>query len=153
MDQEMFRQAYQAINELGCPYEKTILTRNGDCHHAQHFCIAEREGVRCGAAASQTRCAAFLALVRQNARFALKATDQRPSLPHAQAMRVQIGGLRGLHASLDPDQPVPARIPDIDQILDTASLRFGDLATIPFQPLLRQIAAFQGRKRAQDRRT
>ena len=152
MDQEMFRQAYQAITEQGCPYEKTLLTHNGDCRHAQRFCIAEREGVRCGAPASQTRCEAFLALVRQNARFALKATDQRPSLPHAQAMRVQVGGLRGLHAALEPDQPVPAQIPDIDQVLDTASHRFGDLARIPFQPILQQIAAFQGRKRSRDRR-
>lgn len=152
MDQEMYRQAYQAINELVCPYEKTILTRNGDCRHAQHFCIAEREGVRCGLLASQTRCLAFLDLVRKNARFALKATDQRPSLPHGQAMRVQIGGLRGLHATLEPNQPVPTRIPDIDRILDAASLRFGDLDSFPFQPILQQIAAYQGRRRSQGRR-
>jgi hypothetical protein len=147
MDQEMFRQAYQALNELGCPYEKTILTRNGDCRHAHHFCIAEREGIRCGAIASQTRCLAFLDWVRQNARFALRATDQRPSLPHGQAMRIQVGGLRGLHATLEPNQPVPTRIPDIDQVLDAASHRFGDLVGIPFQPILQQIAGFQGRQR------
>jgi hypothetical protein len=152
MDNEMFRQAYQAINERFCPFEKTILTRHGDCCRAERFCIAEREGVRCGADASQARCEAFLALARQNARFALKATDQRTALPHAKAMRVQVGGLRGLHAALEPDQPVPQRIPDIDRILDAAVARFGDLAELPFQPIIQQIAAFQGRKRSRDKR-
>ena len=30
--------------------------------------------------------------------------------------------------------------------------RFGDLADIPFQPILQQIAAFQGRKRSRAKR-
>lgn len=148
MDQEMFRQAYQAINERFCPYEKTLLTRNGDCSRAERFCIAEREGVRCNDDAAQARCEAFLALARQNARFALKATDQRTALPHAKAMRVQVGGLRGLQVALTPDRPAPVHIPDIDRLLAEASARFGDLATAPFQPIIQQIAAFQGRKRS-----
>jgi len=152
MDQEMFRQAYQAINERGCPYEKTILTRNGDCARAERFCIAEREGVRCSAEASQVRCEAFLNLTRQKARFALKVTDQRTALPHAKAMRVQVGGLRGLQAALAPEQPVPARIADIDGLLSRAQTRFGDLAEVPFQAVIQQIAAFQGRQRSRARK-
>ena len=148
MDQEMFRQAYQAINDRFCPYEKTLLTRNGDCSRAERFCIAEREGVRCNDDAAQARCEAFLTLARQNARFALKATDQRTALPHAKAMRVQVGGLRGLQVALTPDRPPPVHIPDIDRLLAAASARFGDLATAPFQPIIQQIAAFQGRKRS-----
>ena len=148
MDQEMFRQAYQAINERFCPYEKTLLTRNGDCARAERFCIAEREGVRCNDDAAQARCEAFLALARQNARFALKATDQRTALPHAKAMRVLVGGLRGLQVALTPDRPPPGRIPDIDRLLNEARDRFGDLASAPFQPIIQQIAAFQGRKRS-----
>ena len=148
MDQEMFRQAYQAINERFCPYEKTLLTRNGDCSRAERFCIAEREGVRCNDEAAQARCEAFLTLARQNARFALKATDQGTALPHAKALRVQVGGLRGLQVALTPDRPPPVHIPDIDRLLAAASARFVDLATAPFQPIIQQIAAFQGRKRS-----
>jgi hypothetical protein len=151
MDQEMFRQAYQAINERFCPYEKTLLTRNGDCARAERFCIAEREGVRCNADEAQARCDAFLALARRNARFALKITDQRTALPHAKAMRVQVGGLRGLQLALTPDRPPPLRIHDIDRLLNEAIARFGDLASAPFQPIIQQIAAFQGRKRSAGR--
>jgi len=152
MDQEMFRQAYQAINECFCPYEKTILTGNGDCARAERFCIAEREGVRCGTAAAQARCLAFLALTRQKARFALKATDQRTALPHAKAMRVQVGGLRGLQAALTPDEPVPAHIADIAGLLSRALARFGDLAEVPFQIVIQRIAAFQGRQSSRARK-
>ncbi|NCA89043.1 MAG: hypothetical protein EOM92_09025 [Gammaproteobacteria bacterium] len=148
MDQEMFRQAYQAINERFCPYEKTLLTNHGNCSRAERFCIAEREGVRCNEDAAQARCEAFLALARQNARFALKATDQRTALPHAKAMRVQVGGLRGLQLALTPDRPPPTHILDIDRLLNEACARFGDLASAPFQTIIQQIAAFQGRKRS-----
>lgn len=148
MDQELLRQAYQAINERFCPYEKTILLNHGACSRAERFCIAEREGVRCTAEDSQARCQTFLALARRNARFALKATDQRTALPHAKAMRVQVGGLRGLQAVLELQEPLPARIPDIDRLLTLALDHFGSLAEIPFQPIIQQIAAFQGRKRS-----
>lgn len=152
MDQELLRQAYQAINERCCPYEKTLLSNQAACSRAERFCIAEREGVRCEAADSQVRCQAFMALARRNARFALKVTDQRTALPHAKAMRVQIGGLRGLHAALEPQEPLPVRIPDIDSLLAKAMQRFGALAEIPLQPLIQQIAAFQGRRRSRDKR-
>jgi hypothetical protein len=147
MDNEIFRRTYRSINERYCPYEKSILTNNCECSKAQKFCIAEREGVHCGSSQAQTRCIELLELTRQKARFALKATDGRTALPHAKAMRVQVGGLRGLHAALAPEEPVPSKIADVHAIVEAALRRFGDLANIPFQPVIQQIAAYKGRKR------
>jgi hypothetical protein len=89
--------------------------------------------------------------MRQQARFALKATDERSALPHAKAMRVQVGGLRGLQVVLAPNEPVPAHIDDIHGIVKAARQRFGDLADLPFQPIIQQIAAYQGRYRRRRR--
>jgi len=146
MDNETFRQTYRAINERFCPYEKSILTNNCRCSRAHRFCIAEREGVHCGSDPAQARCLELLDTLRRQARFALKSTDDRAALPHAKAMRIQVGGLRGLHAALAPDDPVPAKIDDINALIETAIARFGDLASLPFQPIIQQIAAYKGRR-------
>jgi hypothetical protein len=103
--------------------------------------------VHCNSDEAQSRCIELLELMRQNARFALKSTEERSALPHAKAMRVQIGGLRGLHAAVAPDEPVPAKIPDINGIVEAAIARFGDVASVPFQLVIQQIAAYKGRRR------
>ena len=147
MDNEVFRRTYRDINERFCPFEKGILTNNCACSRARRFCIAEREGVHCNSDEAQSRCIELLELMRQKARFALKSTEERSALPHAKAMRVQVGGLRGLHAAVQPDEAVPVKIPDINGIVEAAIARFGDLASVPFQLVIQQIAASKGRRR------
>lgn len=151
MDNEIFRRTYHSINERFCPYEKSILTNNCDCSLARRFCIAEREGVHCSSNAAQTQCLQVLELMRRQARFALKATDERAALPHAKAMRVQVGGLRGLRAAMAPNEPVPAHIEDIHAIVEAARERFGKIANLPFQPIIQQIAAYTARRRSRRR--
>jgi hypothetical protein len=152
MDNEIFRETYQTINERACPFEKGVLTNNCDCRRAQRFCIAEREGVRCNADTAQARCVELLAVLRAQARFALKTTDQSSALPHAKAMRVQVGGLRGLHAAVWPDEPVPKVIPDVDAVVEAAVERFGDLDSVPLQAVIQQINAYRGRRPSRGRR-
>jgi hypothetical protein len=151
MDNEIFRRTYHSINERFCPYEKSILTNNCDCSLARRFCIAEREGVHCSSDTAQAQCLEVLDLMRRQARFALKATDEGAALPHAKAMRVQVGGLRGLHAAVGPEEPVPAHIDDIHAIIEAAKEQFGDIASLPFQPIIQQIAAYSVRKRGRRR--
>lgn len=152
MDQQAFRDTYDAVNERYCPFEKAILTNNCRCSRAERFCIAEREGVGCDAEAPQARCIAFLDLVRERARFALKTADSRSALPHAKAMRVQVGGLRGVRAALQPDYPTSSVVADIDALLRAAVARFGALDALPFQPIVQQINAWRGRRPPRERR-
>ncbi|MCG6860918.1 MAG: hypothetical protein LJE70_06525 [Chromatiaceae bacterium] len=152
MDNEIFRRTYRSVNERYCPYEKSILTNSCKCSRARRFCIAEREGVNCGADAAQSQCLELLDLLRRQARFALKATDERAALPHSKAMRIQVGGLRGLHAVVSPDEPIPEKIEDIHGIIERAVACFGGLANIPLQPVIQQIAAYKGRRRFRGRR-
>lgn len=152
MDNEVFRDTYRAINERFCPYEKSILTNQCRCSKAHKFCIAEREGVHCGSDAAQHACLELLELLRRHARFALKATDQTAALPHGKAMRVQVGGLRGIHAALSPEEPVPAQIADIRATVEAAVARYGDLSRLPYAEIMQAIAAYEGRKRSGRRR-
>ena len=152
MDQDEFRQTYREVNARACPYEKSILTNNCDCSMAERFCIAEREGVRCTSDQAQARCLALLEFLRLRARFDLQTTDQRSVVPHGKAMKIQVGGMRGLKAALAPGDPVPTTIDDIFGTLATALQRFGGLEQLPLQPIVQQIAAYQGRKRSRRRR-
>ena len=152
MDNEIFRETYSAINERFCPFEKSILTNNCSCSRAKRFCIAEREGVHCTTDEAQTRCIQLLELLRTQARFALKTTEERSALPHSKAMRVQVGGLRGLSVALDPQAQVPKTIDDIDAVIETALARYGSLDALPFQTIVQQITAYRGRRPFRDRR-
>jgi hypothetical protein len=135
MDSDAFRDTYRAINERYCVYEKAILTNNCACSKAQRFCIAEREGVQCTSDAAQARCIEALEILRQQARFSLKATKDDAVLPHAKAMR-----------------PPPVRIAEVYGLLVQAVERFGALSALPFQVVIQQIAAYQGRPKSRGRK-
>lgn len=155
MDQDAFRDTYNAINERRCPYEKSILTGNCACRRSKRFCIAEREGVHCTADDAQTRCLEFLEHLRIQARFALRTTDGHAALPHAKAMRIQVGGLRGVRAALAADQPEAgqaAPVEDVDGLLGAAVDRFGALEALPYGHIIQQIAAYKGRRSFRERR-
>jgi hypothetical protein len=152
LDQDAFRDTYNAVNERICPYEKSMLTGNCACARAKRFCIAEREGVHCTADDAQGRCLEYLARLRTQARFALRTTDGRSALPHAKAMRIQVGGLRGVQAVLEPEAEQPRRIDDVDALLRAAIARFGGLAELPFGQIIQQVAAYKGRQSFRERR-
>ncbi|MBK1632719.1 hypothetical protein CKO31_18610 [Thiohalocapsa halophila] len=155
MDQDAFRDTYNAVNERRCPYEKSILTGNCACRRSKRFCIAEREGVHCTADDAQTRCLEFLEHLRTQARFALRTTDGHAALPHAKAMRIQVGGLRGVRAALAADQPEAgqaAPVEDVDGLLGAAVDRFGALEALPYGRIIQQIAAYKGRRSFRERR-
>jgi hypothetical protein len=94
----------------------------------------------------------LLELLRAQARFALRTTDGQSALPHAKAMRVQVGGLRGLHAAVHPEDAIPNAIDDVDAIVEAALAQFGDLKALPFQVIVQQITAYRGRRPFRERR-
>jgi hypothetical protein len=151
MDQDIFRKTYQEVNERFCAYEKSILTNRCDCSRAQRFCIAEREGVHCRSDAAQAQCLELLELLRRHARFVLRATTERTTIPHGKAMKVQVGGLKGIKAALAPDQPVPQTIDDIHTTIEAARERFGNLESLPFATIMQQIAAHKEKQRSRRR--
>lgn len=154
MDQDAFRQTYREVNERFCAYEKAVLTNKCSCSQAEKFCIAEREGVHCNSDAGQQRCLRFLDVLREQARFALKSVrqDQNNRLPHGKAIRVQVGGMRGLFRLIYPGKEIPECIPDIDGLLQTAGEHYGSLDTLPFSDIMPEIAAYEVKRRSRRQR-
>lgn len=153
MDQDAFRTTYQEVNERFCAFEKSLLTNQCTCSQSERFCIAEREGVHCHTDEGQARCLELLDNLRQQARFALKTSEtSRRALPHGKAIRIQVGGMRGLFHSLYPQEDIPDPVVDIDGLLLNALQRFGDFSQLPYSQIMQQIAAYDIKKRSRRKR-
>lgn len=151
MDQDAFRRTYREVNAVYCAFEKSVLTNECACQRAERFCIAEREGVHCTSEPGQARCLRWLELLRDQARFALRTEEERRLLPHGKAIRLQVGGMRGLQQLLDTgDEPLV--VGNVDGLLAEAEERFGALERLPFSAIMRAVAAYQVRKRSKRRR-
>ncbi|QIK38814.1 hypothetical protein GWK36_13435 [Caldichromatium japonicum] len=146
MDSEAWRETYAALNERPCPFEQAILSGSAGCTQAQHLCIGERQGVQCASDQARVPCLDLLKSLKEQSRFALKALDPQEALPHNQALRVQIGGLRGLRTILNPQISETAPILDISALLGSALDRFGSFAALPSPLILRAIARYHPRR-------
>ena len=155
MDQDAFRETYRDVNERACVFERAVLTNQCTCSRADRFCIAEREGVACNSAEGNRRCEQLVSLLREHARFALRAaTGETPGrLPYGKAMRVQVGGLRGLRAIVDTNETDPADLPEVFSLVERAVATFGALDALPFSEIMPYIASYRGRSRSRRRRT
>lgn len=147
MDQDIFRQTLLELNDRVCVYEKSILSGVCRCSQADRFNLAEREGVHCRSDQSQQRCERLMELLRAKSRFALKLGAENSPLPHAKAMKLQIGGLRGLFLATNEGQEYPPMLSDIHGLLDQVEQTFGELEKLPFGLVIKEIAAYKGRVR------
>ncbi|MCU7796300.1 MAG: hypothetical protein KZQ75_04120 [Candidatus Thiodiazotropha sp. (ex Myrtea spinifera)] len=148
MDQDAFRKTYREINERSCVYEKSLLSRHCGCSQAKKICIAEREGVHCISDEAQEQCIELLENLRKQARFALKSNNDKEVLPHGKAMRLQVGGLRGLYLATHPESDSsPECVEDVHGLISQARQLFKGLENLPYQLLIKQVAAYQGRHR------
>ncbi len=138
------------MNRRRCVFEKVVLTRRCACACSTRFYLADREGVACDSVDAQRRCGCFLALLRENARFALRVTSLHEELPHAKEIKVQNGGLLGLQRLLRPDLG-GENVADIVRLTTLGEKTFGSLEQFPFREIVKSIVSFEGRRRTRPR--
>lgn len=132
MDEAAYRQIYSEVIERPCAFEKAVLARCVACDRSERIQIAEREAVACQNAASLSRCTSLHDYLRRSFSFALgKVRDDTP-MPHAQEMRVQCGGLKGLHSVLDDS----VEVNNVDALLEAVLRKWGGLSDIPFSEVV-----------------
>jgi len=134
MDETAYRQALTTAIPLYCPFEKSVLTHCAACSNAEKHNIAEREVVSCSSALAHDRCIKLRDLLRHNFTFALGKLHIDGPLPHAQEMRMQCGGLRGLQFVLDGKDAVC----DVAALLAMAQQRYGELADFPYSLIVQR---------------
>ena len=133
MDETAYRQALTASVHRHCPFEKSVLIHCAACSRAEKHNIAEREVIACSNTEAHQRCIAFRDSLRHNFTFALGRSHIDGPLPHAQEMRMQCGGLRGLQFAQDGNDEVR----DVAALLEMALQKFGELADFPYEQIVR----------------
>ena len=134
------------MDNARCPFEKAILSVQCDCEMATRFSIAEQMGVECRSDIARNNCATLLVYLRERARFVLKVTDTSAGLPFGKEMKVMLGGLIGLQRQMAPQEGV-ARVQNIHALVQQAQAAYGSLDALPYQEIVKSIAAFQGKRR------
>ncbi len=152
MEEAEFRKTYNEIRKLACPFEKALLSRQCNCAMARRFNLAEREGISCTAWKARRDCDAFLALLRDKARFALGLPAVSGPLPHAKEIKLQMGSLTGLQQVVQQNELPATWIKDIHALLAAAREQFGSLETLPFSAIMKAVSAYRGRRRRKPRK-
>lgn len=104
--------------------------------------IAERELVKCRDMASHSRCRELYTNLRRSFSFALGTVRVDTPLPHAQEMRVQCGGLKGLQHTLSGTSEVK----NVDELLENSLRQWGEIEDIPYSNVVHIAASvYKGR--------
>lgn len=143
MDEAAFRHAKGEINRLPCVFERALLARHAVCECAVRHQIAERETIACAQPVARAACGELLSLLREKSAFALGVADARRILPHAMVMKIECGGLDGLRDALAPGAPAA----NVHALVRAGIDTHGALADLPFERIVRGIAAWKGRRR------
>lgn len=145
MDEHAYRDARAAAVPQSCVFEKALAAGCARCATSVRRALAEREAIGCASPTARTNCATLAALLRERATFALRLPPTGP-LPHAAAMRLACGGLAALRGCAGPEET------DVHRAVAAAQARFGSLADLPWPKVVAGVVAWQGRRRAGDRR-
>jgi len=143
MDEAAFRQKLSEMLERPCSFEKAVVGRCVSCAQSQKFQIAEREAVVCLNPASLSRCTSLHEFLRHSFSFALGKVHDEEVLSHAQEMRVQCGGLKGLQYVLDDE----AEVDDVDELLDNVLQKWGGFEEVSFSEVVHAaVLIYKGRR-------
>ena len=132
MDESAYRQALTEIDAGHCVFSKAVLAQCVACPCSRKLQIAEREVIGCNEADSQVACSALHRALRQAFSFALGQIHDDAVLTHAQEMRVQCGGLKGLGHVLQQR----SEIADVAALLRSALATYGDWGSLPYSEVV-----------------
>jgi hypothetical protein len=139
------------MDNARCPFEKAILSVQCDCEMATRFSIAEQMGVECRSDIARNNCTTLLVYLRERARFVLKVTDTSAGLPFGKEMKVMLGGLIGLQRQMATEEGAPTRVQNIHSLVQQAQAAYGSLDALPYQEIVKTIAAYQSKRRGNAR--
>jgi|JI9StandDraft_2_1071091.scaffolds.fasta_scaffold24023_3 hypothetical protein len=119
-----------------CVFHKAMLARTMACAASARQVHGEQTQVVCTAPASRHNCDLLLGMLRERARFALRLGSPAHPLLHAQALRLQCGGLAALRSV------VPDGDDDVQALVALARQRHGSLSDLPWPALVACTAAW-----------
>jgi hypothetical protein len=123
-----------------CVFSKALLARSAVCERAERRSVGERELIECSSPVALMNCGTLAALLHERARFALRLPSPGQPVMHAQALRLQCGGLVGLQQALAIAQP------DVHRMVGAAHERYGSLMELPWDAIVQALKQWQPRQ-------
>lgn len=126
---------------MACVFSKAVLAQQARCNLAQRQQLAERTLLSCASPTARTHCGLLAALLHERARFSMRLPPAGRPLMHAQAMRLQCGGLVALREVLQADSS------DVHSLVARAQEIHTSLSDLPWSRLVPLVAAWQAQRR------
>lgn len=123
-----------------CVFAKALMARTAVCELAARRAVAEREIIECRSPVARINCATLAALLHERSRFALRLPGVGQPMIHAQALRLQCGGLLGLQQSLGAAQA------DVHRMVGAAQERHGSLTELPWAAIVQVLKQWQSHR-------
>ncbi len=133
--------------ELKCPFNQTLRSETFGCVHAAAITRRDGPDVCCTSQPAQERCTALFEGMKRSALPAFGVADDPQQMPYSVVVKVQFGGLLGLQRHLGMASPDPARVDNIDALVERAVSVHGSLADIPYADLSGDISAYEVKRR------
>lgn len=123
-----------------CVFSKALLACTAVCDRATRRSVGEREWVLCTSPVAHTNCSTLAALLHERARFALRLPSPGQPVIHAQALRLQCGGLIGVQQALGAAQA------DVHHMVGVAHERYGSLTELPWGAIVQTLMQWQAQR-------
>jgi len=123
-----------------CAFDKALLAHSACCALARRRSVAEGEQLACNSPVALANCTTLVALLRERSTFALRLP--RGPLMHAQALKLQCGGVQGIRNALQTADD------DVHRLVGQAEQRWGSLTDLPWDAVVRDVVAWPPRRRA-----
>jgi hypothetical protein len=143
VDESEYRRTRGQSLEHACAFEPALQACGCRCSLAAPRHLAEREAIGCREAPAAQTCALLREVLTRGSAFALKQPARTGLITHAQHLKVQCGGLRGLALALGQG----TQVDDIAWLVRKAQARYGGLEALPLSEIVRSVAAFALRHR------
>lgn len=125
----------------GCVFAKALLAQAAECACSRRRSVGEQLAIDCAVPVAQANCSLLARLLHERARFALRLPPEGRPMMHAQALRLQCGGLAALQQLLEVDER------DAHRLVQLAQQRHDGLTKLPWEALVAALSAWQAMRR------
>jgi hypothetical protein len=133
--------------DLLCPFSAPLVRNDFGCNCAREIVRRGGAEIACEQSAAHALCSELHASIRRSALAAMDLEDDLLTLPHNVLVKIQYGGVLGLHSLTTGGPPPDGRVDDIAALVSTAVQTFQRLDNIPLDDINETIIAYKTRRR------
>ncbi|MEM7304850.1 MAG: hypothetical protein AAF372_04930 [Pseudomonadota bacterium] len=127
-----------------CVFALTQISNQFDCDNADLVTRRSGPDISCTSEQMSPKCAEVYEYFKRTGLDAFEFEDDLTQVPHGVWVKIQFGGLLGLHNALPGNQD---RIENISALVKLAEKEFGAIESIPYAEFVKAMKSYNPRKR------